>query len=343
MDTSATEFTADDDRFFAVVAKELSVGRKDVALWTKAFAFTDGDEKKTKALYIRLRVEKLCQVAMTTTPKQTPAPVSGAISKLPDDPPVEDRTAQYRAMVGSNSDYYVAKFKNFERPGDELSWNWSAFFLNVQWALYRKLWGVAASGIFIGAVVGGILRKLMPSVSGVFPLVFMIAFGAFGNYWYYKKIKSTLDNHSRTGGGTTFVPFYVVFGSIAVFFLYQWIEHRQSSRSTNYAIEENKTEMPESLLSDAQVVGDNPKPTDTDSPRSEEESKRFWGIVHRAIPNFDQIKKDPSWAEFLSTKVVGQTYTYQDATVEAITDNNPFAFITIVQAWQSIYAKNSPK
>ncbi len=356
MDTSATEFVDDDDRFFAVVAKELSVGRKDVALWTKAFAFADGDENKTKALYIRLRVEQLCQFAKRTTPTQSTETVSAAISKLADDPPVEDRTAQYRAMVGPNGDYYVAKFKNFERPGNELSWNWSAFFFNVQWALYRKLWGVAASGTFIGAAVIGILDKLMPIVLGAFPLIFMIAFGAFGNYWYFRKIKSTLDNHSRTAqsissgvnsvqkrGGTTVVPFYVIFGSIAVFFLYQWIEHTQSSLSTNYAIDENKMEIPKALLSDAQVIGDNQKPTDTDSRKSEEESKRFWGMVDRAIPNFEQINKDPSWIKFLDTKVGGKDYTYRDAANEAISDNNPFELLIIVQTWQSISVKDSPK
>ncbi len=368
MDTSATEFIDDDDRFFAVVAKELSVGRKEVALWTKAFAFSDGDENKTKALYIRLRVEQLCKLAKQSksttlredpkteaSPKQSTESVGAATSKPTDATLIEDRTAQYRAMVGPNDDYYVAKFKNFEKPGNEISWNWSAFFLNVQWALYRKLWGVAASGVFVGAGVHGILGAYMPAASGVFPLVFMATFGVFGNYLYYRKIKSILDDRSRTKqpfggvnslqkrGGTTFVPFYLICSSIVVFFLYQWIEHTQDGRSTNYSIDENRAEVPKTSLSDAQFFGDYQKPSATDSLKSEEESKRFWGVIDRAVPNFEQIDKDPSWIKFLDTKVGGRDYTYRDAANDAISDNNPFEFLIIVRTWQSTSANGLPK
>lgn len=54
MDTTRSE-----EELFGIVGKELSLGRVDTALWTKAFALQDGDERKTKAHYIRLRVEKL--------------------------------------------------------------------------------------------------------------------------------------------------------------------------------------------------------------------------------------------------------------------------------------------
>lgn len=48
-----------DDSLYLAVAKELKANIRDEALWTKAFALENGDETRTKACYIRLRVEKM--------------------------------------------------------------------------------------------------------------------------------------------------------------------------------------------------------------------------------------------------------------------------------------------
>lgn len=44
---------------YGLVAKELAVNSKDEGLWTMAFALENGDEARTKAHYIRLRVKQL--------------------------------------------------------------------------------------------------------------------------------------------------------------------------------------------------------------------------------------------------------------------------------------------
>lgn len=49
----------DDTKLYAIVAKELSINRRDEGLWTKAFALENGDEQATKARYIRERVDSL--------------------------------------------------------------------------------------------------------------------------------------------------------------------------------------------------------------------------------------------------------------------------------------------
>ncbi|HSH95191.1 MAG TPA: hypothetical protein VK968_13650, partial [Roseimicrobium sp.] len=51
----------EDERFYQQVADELREGRTREALWTKAIAQSMGDEHKTKALYIRMRVDQLMQ------------------------------------------------------------------------------------------------------------------------------------------------------------------------------------------------------------------------------------------------------------------------------------------
>lgn len=59
--SNAKATSDDEDQFFSSVAKELALGQPDEALWTKAFALEEGDENKTKARYIRLRVAQLAQ------------------------------------------------------------------------------------------------------------------------------------------------------------------------------------------------------------------------------------------------------------------------------------------
>ncbi len=50
-----------DERFYDEVARELQERTLLPGLWTKAFAETDGDKDKARALYIRYRVEQLAQ------------------------------------------------------------------------------------------------------------------------------------------------------------------------------------------------------------------------------------------------------------------------------------------
>lgn len=55
---------ANDDEIFQRVAKELAANQADPGLWTKSFAMENGDDRKTKAQYIRLRVEQFQREAI---------------------------------------------------------------------------------------------------------------------------------------------------------------------------------------------------------------------------------------------------------------------------------------
>ena len=57
----ATNTLLDDSQFFGVVAKDLTLNQQDEGLWTMAVALENGDEAKTKAHYIRLRVKQLLE------------------------------------------------------------------------------------------------------------------------------------------------------------------------------------------------------------------------------------------------------------------------------------------
>jgi hypothetical protein len=54
---------AGDDKFYDEVARELQEKSMVAGLWTKAYAEKDGDEAKTRALYIRYRVQQLATEA----------------------------------------------------------------------------------------------------------------------------------------------------------------------------------------------------------------------------------------------------------------------------------------
>ncbi len=49
----------DDEKYYDIVAQEIRENRINDALWTKAIAKAMGDENKTKAVYIQLRVEQI--------------------------------------------------------------------------------------------------------------------------------------------------------------------------------------------------------------------------------------------------------------------------------------------
>jgi hypothetical protein len=55
----------DEDAVYEVVANEMESGKLDKGLWTRLFAETDGDEKKTKIAYIKQRAEKLMTAERT--------------------------------------------------------------------------------------------------------------------------------------------------------------------------------------------------------------------------------------------------------------------------------------
>lgn len=262
MSTSAEKLAEDDDKFFEVVAKELSIGKKDETLWTKAFALENGDDNKTKAHYIRLRVEKLRiafkrvdenaskeqqQVIIPAPPSQQNVEVSPPTAggnAVKDNRAVE-KAALYGAAIGKNSGYYSSKFDEIESTGSSMSWNWSAFFLSTSWALYRKMWGVAALGLVATAISSGIFRDHAPGIEGALCLLIMVTFGAFGNYWYCKKVNRLITAERKltssyqtaipkisSKGGTTLIPLFVIMASFIALLMYIWIDTLRASSPT---------------------------------------------------------------------------------------------------------------
>ncbi len=69
----------EDEAYYQIVSDELRDNQINQALWTKAIAKSMGDEPKTKAVYIQLRVQQLMQETIrhrTESEDATPAPAS---------------------------------------------------------------------------------------------------------------------------------------------------------------------------------------------------------------------------------------------------------------------------
>ncbi|HLA35883.1 MAG TPA: hypothetical protein VJ001_13555, partial [Rhodocyclaceae bacterium] len=64
------------DDFFAQIAREMEAGTMDAGLWTRAFAESDGNESKAKALYIKLRHAQLRAAAAPSVATSTLQPPS---------------------------------------------------------------------------------------------------------------------------------------------------------------------------------------------------------------------------------------------------------------------------
>ena len=132
-----------------------------------------------------------------------PEPVARAEDTVTlDNSPTMAMTSLYGAAIGPiGSDYYLPIFERFEAAGrGTLSWNRSACLYNLNWMIFRRLWGAAlvAAGALTGAALvlvalGRLIFDWSPellygSLLTCLTLVFLVP-GVWGNALLY--------NHSR--------------------------------------------------------------------------------------------------------------------------------------------------
>lgn len=147
---------------------------------------------------------------------------------------------ELRSFVGPNDDYYLQAWQKVDPGGglQALRWNWPAFFLNVLWLLYRRMykyfWMTFAALIAIGAVEG-IVEAILHIPPGLhwFDIVINLAvacfFGAFGTWFYYQhamwSIGQTKAYHTspeaiaRAGGVRWLWPLLILGAAVVLGFL----------------------------------------------------------------------------------------------------------------------------
>ncbi len=140
---------------------------------------------------------------------------------------------ELKAFIGKNADYYIKRFKKFEKGGS-LSWNWYAFLFGVLWMFYRKmyLYGFSALAVIFSINLFISILKIDQVISTGISLWLWIGFGMFGNYLYYLHVKNSISKikkstyHSdviltisKKGGVNKFV-LYFFSGITIVYFLF---------------------------------------------------------------------------------------------------------------------------
>jgi len=105
-----------DDEFFATASDEILQGTQVKGLWAKALALADGDEKKQKAIYVRLRAKKMSDVDVRLRAKQ-----------MSDGTSSDDvHESQARSSQAGKATHIVDRVKNLEKEANT-SERWLVF------------------------------------------------------------------------------------------------------------------------------------------------------------------------------------------------------------------------
>lgn len=115
-----------------------------------------------------------------------------------DEQPVQDEDAEIKEFVGTESKYYIGKWRKSSNPEKAVSWNWAAFFLSGYWLGYRKMyipllvWFVLAFGFGIIMITVGYVYPLLAFILDVIIIGISVFLGMYGNALYYRHMERKL-------------------------------------------------------------------------------------------------------------------------------------------------------
>jgi type IV pilus assembly protein PilA len=162
-------------------------------------------------------------------PAATPAPGEPGLT------PEQQKLNDYSVAVGTNTDYFLPKFEDFDNGGSRLGWNWPAFFITGPYFLYRKMWLAGFLYIFYPLILViplAFLAAAMPESAGaiaglgvVLYFTSWIVLPMYANSFYWAKIKGLIKDLPRSiasqpdrrerrlenNGGTSIVVPLIVF------------------------------------------------------------------------------------------------------------------------------------
>lgn len=152
-----------------------------------------GAQCKIEEIRTERTVEGIVEEAACDTIDQKPGMVDEENPVHEENPDrVKHQKAQGLVMefVRVNTDYYQRQFARFGspyRPSFRLSWHWPAFFFFFFWALYRKMWGMAALYMVVGT---SMTTMTMSGPGSIFSLIWLIFWPCTANWLYYRKAVS---------------------------------------------------------------------------------------------------------------------------------------------------------
>lgn len=120
-------------------------------------------------------------------------------------------------FIQENVPYYKEKFTIMKKTNNNISWNWSSFFLGAYWTLYRKMYAIAVAIFCVEFIL-----SFVPFLGVISWVGYHILMGMYGNYIYLNFINKKLEevNYlsneekdsaiSRRGGVNIIVPILVI-------------------------------------------------------------------------------------------------------------------------------------
>lgn len=91
-------------------------------------------------------------------------------------------------LVGTNTEYYMSKFREMNSQGKKTTWNWAAFLITPYWMIYRKMYAYGAAALGVAFF----LSLIMNGIGSVIALGCYIAVGIYGNYIYMKFLENKI-------------------------------------------------------------------------------------------------------------------------------------------------------
>ncbi len=90
-------------------------------------------------------------------------------------------------FIKKNTHYYRQKFMEMRMENKKTGWNWAAWFFNVFWCFYRKMYLVGI--IFAGIQLLGLLAE---AIAPILNLLTALILGILGNHFYMRYTTDTL-------------------------------------------------------------------------------------------------------------------------------------------------------
>lgn len=105
-----------------------------------------------------------------------------------DEKSAEDENERLMEAYCRGKPYFINVFKKMDRDGKN-SWNWAAFFFNMWYLCYKKMWGW---GFLVWIIVTAL--QLAGAVGYVISLGVAIVCGIFANTFYYQRYQKLLSD-----------------------------------------------------------------------------------------------------------------------------------------------------
>lgn len=115
---------------------------------------------------------------------------------------VQHSAEDLRAFIGPKADYYLQSWSTIDPDGglQPSEWNWAAFFLNMTWLLYLRMYRyfwICFGGLFLIGVLQIMLYlrggAVTPWLGTMLNIGFYVGLGVYGNWMYYRHANRTIS------------------------------------------------------------------------------------------------------------------------------------------------------